>query len=69
MTMSQKNREQENRDRHPVDALAQSKAAMQEGAPAPTPNRNGIGEGITGSYVRNQDRPRVGDGMGVPRPA
>jgi hypothetical protein len=67
----ERNTEQQKRIDHPTDALAQSKAAMQEGAPSPTPNHNAMGNTVIGAYVRNEDRPRIGDDMRppVPRPA
>jgi hypothetical protein len=65
----EKNLEHQRRLDSPTDALAQSREAMKEGPP-PRENRNAVGTGIMGSYVRNQDRPHVGDDMvpPIPRP-
>jgi hypothetical protein len=65
----EKNTVQQQRLANPPDSLAASKQAMREGPP-PRENRNAVGTGIIGSYVRNQDRPHVGDDMvpSIPRP-
>ena len=69
VTPMERNAVQQQRLANPPDGLAASKAAMKE-PPPPRENRNAIGEGIMGSYVRNQDRPHVGDDMvpPIPRP-
>ncbi len=64
-----RNTEQIRRAQSEQSGLPASKEAMTE-PPPPRENRNAIGEGIMGSYVRNQDRPHVGDDMvpPIPRP-
>jgi hypothetical protein len=64
-----RNTEQIRRAQSEQSGLLASKQAMNEVPPEPD-NRNAIGEGIMGSYVRNQDRPHVGDDMvpPIPRP-